>query len=114
MPLIADFIAKVQAVYQTGLATEHSYRSALEALFGGLDQGVTALNEDPARCGAGAPDFIIQRGAIAIGHVEAKDLDVDLRGWGPRAQPAGALPQGAANLIYTNCLRLGFLPQWRT
>lgn len=70
MTLVADFVTKVQAVYKTGAATEHSYRSAFEALFAAL--GVTALNE-PKRVKCGAPDFIISSGEIVIGHVEAKD-----------------------------------------
>ena len=108
MPLIADFIARVQAVYQTGLATEHSYRSALEALFGGLAEGVTALNE-PQRVRCGAPDFIIQRGAIAIGHVEAKDLAVDLRALkGREHDQQERYRKALPNLIYTNGLDWDF------
>jgi hypothetical protein len=108
MPLIADFIARVQAVYQTGLATEHSYRSALEALFGGLAEGVTALNE-PQRVRCGAPDFIIQRGTIAIGHVEAKDLDVDLRMLkGREHDQQERYRKALPNLIYTNGLDWDF------
>jgi hypothetical protein len=78
MTIIGDFISKVQAVHKTGAATEHSYRSALEKLFSSLADGVTALNE-PKRVACGAPDFIIQRGAIIIGHVEAKDPGINLR-----------------------------------
>ena len=42
---IADFLASVQATLQTGNATEHSYRSAIEALMNGLSEQVTAINE---------------------------------------------------------------------
>ena len=70
MSLISDFVTQVQATYKTGAATEHSYRPALQALFNGLADGVTALNE-PKRVACGAPDFIIQRGEITIGHAEA-------------------------------------------
>ena len=65
MTLVSDFVAKVQAVYKTGAATEHSYRSALEALLSGLEQDITALNE-PKRVKCGAPDFIVQRGYIVV------------------------------------------------
>jgi hypothetical protein len=41
--IISDFLSKVQSIHATGNATEHSYRSAFEALFAAL--GVTALNE---------------------------------------------------------------------
>ena len=42
MSVISDFIAKVKSIHATGNATEHSYRSAFEALIAAL--GVTALN----------------------------------------------------------------------
>ena len=108
MTLVSDFIAKVQAVYKTGAATEHSYRSALEALFSGLEEDVTALNE-PKRVKCGAPDFIVQRGEIVIGHAEAKDIGLDLRAMkdnnkDQQQRYLKALP----NLIYTNCLDWDF------
>jgi len=108
MAIINEFLSKVEAVYKTGAATEHSYRSAIEGLFGGLTESVTALNE-PKRVACGAPDFIIQRGEIIVGHVEAKDLGVGLRAMkdankGQQDRYRKALP----NLIYTNCLDWDF------
>ena len=63
----------------------------------------------PKRVKCGAPDFIIQLGDIVIGHVEAKDLHIGLRGMkdANKAQQQrykAALP----NLIYTNCLDWDF------
>lgn len=108
MSIISDFLSKVQSVYKTGAATEHSYRPALEALFNSLDERVRALNE-PKRVECGAPDFIIQRGEIVIGHVEAKDLCIGLRSMkdankSQQERYRKALP----NLIYTNCLDWDF------
>lgn len=108
MSIISDFLFRVQAVYKTGAATEHSYRPALEALFNSLDEGINALNE-PKRVECGAPDFIIQRGEIVVGHVEAKDLNIGLRGMkdankNQQERYRKALP----NLIYTNCLDWDF------
>lgn len=108
MSIIQEFLSKVKHVYATGAATEHSYRSAIEALFASLSDSITALNE-PKRVQCGAPDFIIQDGEIVIGHVEAKDLNVGLRGMKDtnKAQQdryRAALP----NLIYTNCLEWDF------
>jgi hypothetical protein len=108
MTVISEFLSKVQVVHKTGAATEHSYRSALEALFNNLAEDVTALNE-PKRVACGAPDFIIQRGEIIIGHVEAKDLCVGLRDMNDANESQQkryrkALP----NLIYTNCLDWDF------
>ena len=106
MTVISDFISKVQAIQKTGAATEHSYRSAFEGLFASL--GATALNE-PKRVKCGAPDFIVSQGEIVIGHVEAKDLHIPIRGMkdSNKAQQEryrAALP----NLIYTNGLDWDF------
>lgn len=108
MSVIGDYLSRIQTVANSGKATEHSYRSAIEFLFHSLDGGVTALNE-PKRVECGAPDFIIERRGIVIGHVEAKDLDVDLRTLkgANKAQQERYL-KGLPNLIYTNGLDFEF------
>ena len=103
---IEDFITKVGRIHATGNATEHSYRSGFETLFASF--GVTALNE-PKRVVCGAPDFIVSHGDVVIGHVEAKDIHIGLRGMkdANKAQQdryRAALP----NLIYTNGLDWDF------
>ncbi len=108
MSFVVEFISTVQQIHATGSATEHSYRSALEALFTAPGDGVAALNE-PRRIKCGAPDFLVSKGDIAIGHVEAKDLHIGLRAMkdANKAQQdryRAALP----NLIYTNCLDWDF------
>lgn len=108
MNIVESFTSKVTATYKTGAATEHSYRSALEALFNSLADGITALNE-PKRVACGAPDFIIQRGEIVIGHVEAKDLSVGLRGMkDANKNQQERYRKALTNLIYTNCLDWDF------
>jgi hypothetical protein len=108
MSLVSGFIDQVRKVQATGKSTEHSYRPALQTLLSSLSEGVTALNE-PRRVQCGAPDFIIQRGEIAIGHVEAKDVGLDIRrmndaNMAQQTRYLKALP----NLIYTNCLDFDF------
>jgi predicted helicase len=106
MTLISDFISKVQSIHATGNATEHSYRSAFEDLFSGLN--VTALNE-PKRIQCGAPDFIISRGDIVIGHLEAKDLPVPIgKMEGSNKEQKKRYLKALPNLIYTNCLNWNF------
>ena len=108
MSIISDYVSKVRKVRQTGSATEHSYRSSLEWLFSELDTDVHALNE-PKRVAVGAPDFIIHRNEIVIGHVEAKDLDVRLDALkGPNKEQQQRYLKGLPNLIYTNCLDFDF------
>lgn len=106
--MIQTFLQKVINTHKTGAATEHSYRPALQDLFNSLSDEVAALNE-PKRIECGAPDFIVQRGDLVVGHVEAKDLHIGLRNLkdANKAQQdryRKALP----NLIYTNCLDWDF------
>lgn len=108
MSIISSFIGRVTAIHATGNATEHSYRSAFESLFTALDPDVSALNE-PKRVKCGAPDFIVTKNNIVVGHIEAKDLHVGVRGLkdSNKAQQdryKAALP----NLIYTNGLDWDF------
>ena len=108
MTLVSDFVSKVEDVYKTGAATENSYRPALEALFSGLEKGVTALNE-PKRVKCGAPDFILQRGDVIIGHVEAKDIGLGLRNMKHHnKEQQERYLKGFPNLLYTNCLDWDF------
>ena len=65
-------------VLATGHATEHSYRPALQTLIQGLGgDGVSAVNE-PSHVACGAPDFIVERRGIPLGHVECKDVGANL------------------------------------
>ena len=66
-----------EKAYQTGNATEHTYRSALQELIETLAQGITATNE-PKRVKCGAPDFIITNKHTPLGYIETKDIGVSL------------------------------------
>ncbi|WP_109480749.1 type ISP restriction/modification enzyme [Paraburkholderia sp. C35] len=108
MKLVEDFISKVVAARRAGIAVEHSYRSAIEGLFNGLADDITALHT-PQRVANGAPDFIIRRNAHVVGHVKANDFAFDLRRMSDADKKQHeryrkALP----NLLYTNCLDWDF------
>jgi len=108
MTLILKFMQDVQDVYKNVKATEHSYRPAIERLISSLRDDISALNE-PKRIKCGAPDFIVQRGEIVVGHIEAKDIGVNLSALKcedkeQQQRYLKALP----NLIYTNCLDWDF------
>jgi hypothetical protein len=61
-----------------GNATEHTHRPALKALLEGIGgQNVVATNE-PKRVACGAPDYILTRGVVPLGHLEAKDVGKNL------------------------------------
>lgn len=105
---IEGYLSEVQRIYKTGAATEHSYRAALQKLFSSISPDVKALNE-PKRVKCGAPDFLVNRGQIVIGHVEAKDIAKDLTTLkGAEADQKGRYLKALPNLIYTNCLDFEF------
>lgn len=109
MGIIDTFLADVLKTWKTGKATEHSYRPALKSLFDALQPGEIEATNEPKREACGAPDFILQRADIGVGHVEAKDIGVDLREMSDankkqKERYLKALP----NLIYTNCLDWDF------
>jgi hypothetical protein len=108
MSIVSQFLSAVQDAHKTGIAREHAYRPALHDLFKTLGDDLTPVN-DAAKSEVGAPDFIILKGEIPIGHLEAKDINLDIR----KLKDANKNQQdrykaGLANLIYTNCLDWDF------
>ncbi|MBN2187530.1 MAG: N-6 DNA methylase, partial [Dehalococcoidia bacterium] len=79
-----------------------THRSALEALIGNLSSGVTATNE-PKHIECGAPDFIIRKGALTIGYIEAKDIGKSLDETEKTEQLKRYFPS-LSNLILTDYL----------
>ena len=72
------YLNDVQKELSTGIAREHAYRPALKALIESLEPDLQATNE-PRRSSVGAPDYVVARGGVRLGYVEAKDLGEDLR-----------------------------------
>lgn len=87
----------------TGRATEHSYRPALKALVEALGgNGIIAIN-DPTHVDAGAPDFIVQRHSVPIGHIECKDIGDNLNST-EQSEQLQRYRNGLPNLILTDYL----------
>jgi hypothetical protein len=108
MSLIAPFIAEVLNQSATGIAREHAYRPALAKLLQSLDPDIKPVN-DAARSIGGAPDFTLLKDDIAIGHLEAKDINLGLRKMNPQnAEQQKRYLEFYDNLIYTNCLDWDF------
>lgn len=79
---IKQYAKAVDEQFLTGIATEHSYRPALQKLLSELLSDCVVINE-PARIKCGAPDFIIthKKTDQPVFFVEAKDVfDADLDG----------------------------------
>ena len=75
---LKTYLAAIEQALKTGQAGEHTHRPALETLLETLDgDGVDAINE-PKQIACGAPDFIVARGVVPLGYVEAKDVGVHL------------------------------------
>ena len=75
---IKHYLQAIEQALKAGNATEHTYRPALKALLEALgEDGVRATNE-PKQIECGAPDYIVTRGAVPLGYVEAKDVGIDL------------------------------------
>ncbi len=106
---IAGYLDEIRKVYDSGVATEHSYRAALTQLFQSIDPDIDVVNE-PKRSDGGMPDFLFQRDGVVFGWAEAKDLPKDvvkLKGYSveQRKRYENAYP----NLIYTNGVDFEFI-----
>src|SRR6266487_261682 len=75
--MLRNYLRKIEKVYQTGNATEHTYRSTLKELLETLFPGISATNE-PKRIKCGAPDFIITNKQTPLGYIETKDIGISL------------------------------------
>ena len=71
------YLDQVAAALKAGNATEHTHRPALKTLLEALDTTIIATNE-PKRIACGAPDYIIIKGDLPLGYIEAKDVGADL------------------------------------
>lgn len=99
--LIKTYIAVIEQALKTGQAGEHTHRPALESLLEALGgDGVDAINE-PRQIACGAPDFIVVRGRVPLGHVEAKDVGVDLAKT-ERSEQLTRYRESLANLVLTS------------
>jgi len=74
---VSQYLAEINRIYKADNATEHTYRPALKSLLEKATIGLTVTNE-PKRIACGAPDYIVTRGEIPVGYIEAKDVGTDL------------------------------------
>ena len=77
MEPIKDYLKEIEKAFSAGNATEHTHRPALKTLIETLFSSVTATNE-PRRVQCGAPDYVISRGPVPLGYIEAKDIGKSL------------------------------------
>jgi len=77
---IEEYLNIISKRYKSGISREHSYRGDLEALIRELVKGVEITNEPANVTDCGNPDYVITKGKIPIGYIEAKDIGKDLNG----------------------------------
>ena len=100
---IKTYLHAIEQAIKAGNATEHTHRPALKTLLeaiGGRD--VRATNE-PKQIDCGAPDFIVTRGVVPLGYVEAKDVGIDLNRV-EKSEQLDRYRESLGNLVLTDYL----------
>ncbi|MFN7157683.1 MAG: hypothetical protein ACK4MR_03175, partial [Erythrobacter cryptus] len=109
---ITAYLAEIRDLYRSEQTTEHSFRPVLARLFASIDPALTVINEPRRTVDVGAPDFVFQRGDVAIGWCEAKDIGKDIRKFAANDYSNAQKERyrkGLPNLIYTNGLDFEFI-----
>ncbi|HEY5234234.1 MAG TPA: type ISP restriction/modification enzyme [Verrucomicrobiae bacterium] len=107
MTFFGAYLDEIKKNLAHGDATEHTHRPALKKLLESIGRGIVATNE-PTRILCGAPDFILTKGKIPLGHVETKDVGENLaameKGKPPSGEQFGRYLDGLPNWILTDYL----------
>ncbi len=105
---LQEYVDNLNKQYRTGRAREHSYRSDLQTLLSTLLPQILVTNE-PSRSEVGAPDYILTKGNIPVGYIEAKDIDDgDLDGKKKNKEQFSRYKSGLPNLVFTDYLDFHF------
>ena len=109
--LLLAYSDAIAANLKAGNATEHTHRPALKTLPAGVGAqtgapGIRATNE-PQRIACGAPDYILTRGLLPLGYVEAKDVGLNLDKIA-QTQQLKRYRESLANLVLTDYIEF----QW--
>ena len=100
---ISAYIKELNALYQTGLTTEHSFRPALQRLLSACT-GFTVINEQ-THIDCGAPDLTLLHKNIPLAYIEAKDLeDGDLDGRKKNREQFDRYKSSLDTIIFTDYL----------
>jgi type I restriction-modification system DNA methylase subunit len=104
MDIVKIFLNKVSETYNSGHATEHSYRPALQELFEKITE--LKVHNEPKRSEFGAPDFVFTKGKTVVAYAEAKDINISLDEIEKSEQMVRYY--GYSNIILTNGLDFRF------
>ena len=114
--VIKNYLGKINTLFISGNATEHSYRGDLQNLVGEIiDDDTILITNEPSRIrDVGAPDYSITKtkDKFALGYIEAKDIaDPDLEGKKAHKEQFNRYKNALPNLIITDYLRFHFYQQ---
>ncbi len=102
---ISEYLYAIQKEFQTGKATEHTYRPHLKSLLESLAPNITAINE-PKKDDYGMPDFIVKKNELSVGCIETKDFGERLNRLdslqGYEVNQLERYRNGSDNLVYTD------------
>lgn len=104
--ILQQYAKAVDEQFQTGIATEHSYRPALQKMLSELLPQCVVTNE-PSRVQCGAPDYIItqKKTEQPVFFVEAKDIfDSDLDGLRGHKEQFERYKSSLDHIIFTDYL----------
>ncbi|MDR3704968.1 MAG: DNA methyltransferase [Paludibacteraceae bacterium] len=105
---VDQYISSINSRYKQGNATEHTFRGDLQQLIESIVPDIRATNE-PKRQKCGAPDYILTKGDIEIGYIEAKDIgDADLEGKKKNKEQFNRYKSALSNLVFTDYLQFYF------
>lgn len=98
------YLAAIEQALKAGNATEHTYRPALKTLLEAIGASDVRATNEPKQIECGAPDYIVTRGVVPLGYVEAKDVGIDL-GRAEKSEQLGRYRESLGNLILTDYLQ---------
>lgn len=101
---VQKYVEELNRHFKSGISSEHTYRGDLQNLLESILPDILVTNE-PKRSDVGAPDYILTKGNIPIGYVEAKDIDdPDLSGKKKNKEQFSRYKDGLPNIIFTDYL----------
>jgi len=102
-----EYLDTVSKRFTSGISREHSYRGDLEELIRSLVTDVEITNEPANVTNCGNPDYVITKGEIPIGFIEAKDVGKDLNSKANKEQ-FDSYRKALDNLIITDYIWFQF------
>lgn len=105
---IHEYCKKIKKIVEKGDYTEYSFRSSFEEFLGDLFSDYPSvsfeiIHEPTKKKGVGFPDFIVKSDGKIVGHIETKNIDVNIHKLPKKdAEQIDKYKKGLENVILTN------------